>query len=706
MTNGRGMGARFIATLVAVLVFAAALGAGAARADTLRARLSGDVVPVAYDLTVAADAAARTTSGSEVVDVVVRRPVDALALNAHGLVVSRAVVDGRPARVEEQPTIEQLRLRTVQRLRPGPHRVELAFSGTLRDAGHPGGLFSADGASVASMFEPSTARTLFPCFDEPQFRARFTLHVRAPVAWTVVSNMPLRARRELGDGRAQSDFEPTPPMPVYLLTIDGGVFAHADGRAGSLPIRVFVRPGQEEHARAILADTQRLLPFYESFFGVPFPLPKLDVVVMPGFLQDALEGWGAITAYSEDGPFGTQFGGGAHGRRFAAELLAHEMAHQWAGDLVTMRWWRDTFVAEGVAEFSQREAVRAVFPELMSWLDDDAAVFAVMRHGVSRDSLPALNPIATDLEADDWQVFAGATYDKGATVVAAWRDTVGAASFHAGLTRYLHRHAYGSATFEDFWSALSGAEGVAYGHSWLAQRGFPILDVRSSCSGGATSVALTQTPYSADPRIGAGYRAQRWIVPVTIRTGGQERRVLLRERGATVRLNGCAPVAIDPDDRPYQLLRYDDATYAGLAQGAAQLGRRERERLYRDASLLHSAGELPAATYLRLLTNTAEPMSDDVWLALINEELALNRTIRGSPEAAALYALERRSLQPLAARPRAASAPPTRLEAAAALVLAAGGAAGSPEPLPTGASFEKQQAERRALERALRALSP
>ena len=642
---------RRLAALLALAVLGLGLPASAVTTGPPRARLSGDVIPVAYDLSVMPDLETMRTAGSETIDVEVRRPVDAIVLNARRIAVRRAAIDGRSARATTKPKLDQLELRAQAPIPPGRHRVALTFESEVH-RGDANGLFappSPIGPSLTTLFEPSTARTMFPCFDEPQFRARFSLHVRAPRDWTVVSNMPLRAKRDAEADLAWSDFEPSPPMPAYTLTLDAGPFVHVDGTASGVPIRIFVRAGQEEHARAMLADAQRLLPFYESFFGVPFPLPKMDLVVTPGVLQSAFEGWGAITFYSESAPFGAQFNGGAAGRRYAVEILAHEMAHQWTGDLVTMRWWRDTFVSEGVAQFSQRAATRAVFQELHTWLDDDRAVASVMGYGVGPTSKPVLNPVATDREDDAFASFNEATYEKGASVLEGWRAIAGETALRDGLRRYLRRFAFGSATFEDFWDALGGRDGVAYGRSWLAQRGFPVVDVRASCEGAGTTVVTTQSAYVSDPQMDAAYRGQRWIVPLTLRIGAHGRRLVQSTTRAVQRIDGCGPLVVDPGERPYYFVRYDDAAYRTLARSDA-LGERDRERLFRDATMLHTAGALGDSAYLRLIATASEPLAPDVWVGLAQECRRMNELVREAPEAAQLAAMERNTLLPFALR--------------------------------------------------------
>jgi aminopeptidase N len=485
---------------------------------------------------------------------------------------------------------------------------------------------------------------MFPCFDEPQFRARFTLHVAAPREWTVISNMPLRGQRDDGTELVWSDFEATPPMPAYALTLDGGSFVHVDGAAGGVPIRVFVRSGQEEQARQVLANAEQLLPFYERFFGVPFPLPKLDIVIKNGVLQSAFEGWGAITFYTENEIFGHQFNGGEHGRRYAVEILAHEMAHEWTGDLVTMRWWSDAFVSEGVAQYAQRVATRALFPELQTWIDDDDGVVSLFQNGVEPATKPVLAPIESDLQAEDRNAFGSATYDKGASVLEAWDP--GGSAIRAGLRRYLRRFAFGSATFDDFWNALGGAAAVRYGRSWLGRPGFPIVDVRATCAAGTTIATLTQQPFVSDKAIGTAYRAQRWIVPLTVRVGSHARRVMLTSRREAVAVKGCGDVTVDPGERPYYVARYDGATYGRLARTVGSADRRSRDRLYSDATILHGTGQLPDLSYVRLLAAAQAPLDPSVWLLLAQEYSPMDLLLRDTTEANVLAAMQRRTLRP------------------------------------------------------------
>ncbi len=663
------------------IALAALLASSVPASPAARARLGDDAAPIAYDLTVTADPTAPRSDGRETIEVDVRRATQALTLNDRGVAIRSAAIDGTPARSDLEPAVEQVHVSTGSTLQPGRHVVSLAFDAPARTGGDADGMFAAFG-TITSAFEPSTARTLFPCFDEPQFRARFTLHVRAPAAFTVVSNMPLRARRDDLDGLTMNDFEPTPPMAAYVLTVDAGRFTHVDGTAAGVPVRVFVRPGQEDRARAIAADVERILPYEATLFGRAFPLPKLDVVVADGALQSAFEGWGAVTFYSEDEIFGAQFGGGERGRRYAASILAHELAHQWSGNLIGMRWWRDTFVSEAVAQFVAHETMRTVFAELHGDQDRDGDITALLTSGVHGDTQPVVHPIASDRNDEDFTAFSWPAYVKGAAAIEAWRDIVGDAAMRRGLQRYVSRHAGETATFEDFWLDIGGAPALAYARSWLTQPGFPILDVRAACEHGTTTVRLAQSAFASDDTAGPAYRAQRWAVPVVLRVGRREARLVMARLRDTATLPGCSPLVIDPGERPYYLVRYAADAYGPVLARVAD--EPMRARLTADGTVLHAASQLADEAFLRVIDAARDPLPDPVWIALAHELQRMNGLARGAPELRALAAHEQ-AMRAFARDVRLTGVPPARgrlqLEANAVTVLASAGDVVSAGPL-------------------------
>lgn len=333
--------------------------------------LSGNVVPVSYDLTIAPVMSSvgfgkrGLTNGEETIVVQVKLPTSSIALNASGITIRDATIDHIKATTSGFPIAEQVAFRSVKQITPGLHELRIRFQSAIN--GDYPGLWSdssdANAPDLVSDFEPASARTLFPCFDEPQYRARFTLHAVAPNDWTVISNMPLVSKNPQPNGLARSDFQQTPLMPTYLLTIDMGKFTHVSSNVGPTPVTVYARPGKEDLARHVLENAIASMKFFEDDLGTPFPLPKLDIVVSSGVLNDTEQGYGAITAYTEYEVDGNQFGGGLRGKQDAFSNIAGTVSGQWLGDLVSPSWWSDAWVTYGFIGSEEQRAERALHPE-------------------------------------------------------------------------------------------------------------------------------------------------------------------------------------------------------------------------------------------------------------------------------------------------------------------------------------------------------
>lgn len=555
---------RRVALCVAAAVCMAVLVGSGARAARI-ARLSDNVAPVSYNLFVTPYAERHVVQTTESVAVRAYRTVPFISMNAANLTYEAASIDGKPARVVEQTSIEQVDLlpATGKPVGKGMHviglRVSARIAGFAADSGYLGFANTGTDAEpfLVTMFEPSAARRMFACFDEPAFRARFHLTVTAPRDQTVVSNMP-QTRRTVSGDRAVSTFAPTPPMPVYLLTVDVARMRSLQANAGAIPVRVLTTPALLSGARTALRDAVDSLVFYQRFFGVKYPLPKLDLVVTPGKDEEALEQWGAITYYS---PFIVD--AAAHGpnvpvpwddvraRYTAFDLVAHEIAHQWVGDLVTMHWWRDTVVAEGLAQYSAARAALALHPEWQSWQFNDEEVRSILDRGVRAGTGPVVHPVATDLDKDDEIEFDQSTYDKPMALLEQYARVEGASAVQGMLRRYLQRYAYGSATMEQLFSLLP-AGGTHYADAWLKQPGFPDVTVSKVCAAGRYTITLRQDAFAFDAATRRRFASRLWPVPVVITAGGHNDTFFMNGRTAVRHDGRCgSPVVIDGNFQPY-----------------------------------------------------------------------------------------------------------------------------------------------------------
>ncbi len=627
------------------------------------ARLPAGEVPVSYALSVAPDTKTWTTSGEETVVIRLDSSADRIALNARDISITQASIDGEPARTDTRTKIQQVWFSLVHPLAPGTHTLHLRFQSLVFGfTPHSGediqnkGFFNAGGGPqqpmLVSMFERSTARLFFPCFDEPQFRAPITLHVTAPPDWTVVSNMP--GTHRITGPAAQWDFSPTPAMPVYLLTLDMGRMASVAGSSDGIPIRVFASPKYAvTHAASLtrsLSYARTLLHYYDSSLGVRYPLPKLDLVIAPNGLYTALEQWGAITFYDPaviDGAFGDD--APARNARAQFSVIAHEMAHLWFGDLVGMRWWNQVFVAEGLAEFAQEAADTAVGPAQQWWRDDDSNADGVMRAGVSRVSLPVVGfSLQSDDDDRDEVAFSLGAYYKSAAVVRMWEQYVGRAAFKRGMRRYLRLHAGTAVDASAFWASFDDARAAAFGRAWLARPGFPIVDVASSCAGGRRTLHLAQTPFTNGKATPPGYRAQIWPVPLFVRQSGRSYTYLLDRKSMRVTLGACtAPFTIDYGMRPYYRVRYAKGALQAFVRALPSDDARDRVNATRDALALFKAHAVPAGYLLDVAG--AAPTSDALFFNTLGRTLSdLLTALPRGPERAAVATAVRRVAQPVA----------------------------------------------------------
>jgi aminopeptidase N len=539
------------------------------------------------------------TQGDETVVVRLSASAGHIALNWRGGSLSGATIDGSSASIDVRTRIQQAWFSTDARLSPGVHTLRVHFQsavlgsvptahGFIEQAGFYDASMDSRRPFLVTMFEPSTARRFFPCFDEPQFRAPITLHVTAPSQWTVVSNMP--GTRTAQGAIATWDFAPTPPMPVYLLTLDAGRMSSVAGSADGIPMRIYAAEDYAaKNAAALqrsLREAERSLHFYQAYFGVRYPLPKLDIVVAPGVLHTALEQWGAITVYTPE--------------VLDPETIAHEIAHQWFGDLVGMRWWSDVFVAEGLAQFAQYRA-DAAFEPRSAWSDEDSGPDEIMRRGISRNTVAIGNlPIATDLDDDDMAAFDTAEYDKSAAILRMWQLYAGDATFHRGVMRYLRENAGHAVTTDAFWRAFGDVRAVRFGDAWLLQPGFPIVDVRSSCASGRQTLTFTQTPFTNGKGAPRGYLRQRWPVPIVIARQNRQQTYLLDSTSMRLQTGACGEsLTIDSGFRPYYRLRYEGQSFTTFAR--ALTSKRARANAVRDALALYDAHAVSAAYVLDVL---------------------------------------------------------------------------------------------------------
>jgi len=598
-----------------------ALG-GAVRAggggDASGFRLPSTVTPVRYEITFRPDLARWENRGEEVIEVDVRAPVREIVLHAVGLTVEHPVVTppggGPPwvARARVDKATETVRLALDTELPVGRAKIALGWRGAI--GADLAGLYrvEVDGRRFAfTQFEPTDARRAFPCFDEPAMKARFAVTAVVRPGDRAIGNGAVESDLMRG-GRRTVRFAETARLSTYLVALAVGPLVETPGGGATAtvktPIRVFTVPGREKLGVGALEAARAILPRLEDWFGVGYPYGKLDLVAVPDFAAGAMENAGAIffreTALLFDERTGVE------ARQMAVETIAHEMAHQWFGNLVTMAWWDDLWLNEAFATWLESKPVDAWRPDWKLGEQFDAWTGWALK----LDALPSTHPIRTPVKtpAEANASFDSITYVKGAAVLRMLETWLGADTFRRGVQRYVARHREGNATAADLWAALdevSGRPVAKVARSWFEQPGFPLVTVTPRCEAGRAVLGLGQRRFLATvPGGEAEAGAAAWAIPVCARPlveGGAERCTLVEGVEAALPVEAACgvPVVVNAHHRGFYRVRYGREALVAVGRAAAdgKLDVPERLALVGDAGALVSAGALPLAAQLELL---------------------------------------------------------------------------------------------------------
>jgi aminopeptidase N len=418
--------------------------AAAQVSDSQREVLADSVVPLHYDLQLSPDAAALRFRGRVVITVLVKTQVKEITLNADGLTFARAILDKTPlALTPLDVKLGRETLRATQPVAAGQHILTIEYNGPITR--NTGGFFAMDYQSaggprrtLATNFEPTGARKLLPCWDEPARKATFTISVDASKSQMAVSNMPVDQVTPLSGDLQRVRFRQSPKMSTYLLFLSLGDFERVKRKVDGVEIGVVVKRGDADKAGYALDEASKVLHYYNAYFGVRFPLPKLDLIAAPGEISgEAMENWGAIF-YSQQNLLFDPKTSTESDRQLVFMLVAHEMAHQWFGDLVTMAWWDNLWLNEGFARWMQTYSADELHPEWKTGL----RALSIFEGGKQADAIPSTHPvIQTILTADQAaQAFDKITYDKGAAVITMINATVGREAFRKGVQAYMRAH--------------------------------------------------------------------------------------------------------------------------------------------------------------------------------------------------------------------------------------------------------------------------
>ncbi len=613
-------------------------------AEQERVLLPADVCPKRYEIALRPDLNRFTFSGSESVDIEVKSATRRVVLHAAELELHSVSLEGdgvshRPERIEANEEEETVAFVFSEELEPGPAQLAIEFTGQLNDKMHGfyRSVYHVDGEErcmAVTQFEATDARRAFPCWDEPAQKAVFEVTLVVPEDRVAVSNMPPSRIEPGDDGLKTVRFAETPVMSTYLLAFVVGEFDHVETQTKEgVTVRVYTPVGRREQGRFALDVASRTLSFFHEYFAIAYPLPKMDLLAIPDFAAGAMENWGAVT-YRETAILVDPEGSSAGTRQRVAIVVAHELAHQWFGNLVTMEWWTHLWLNEGFASWIEFLAVDHLFPEWDMWTQ---FVFTDFGRALSLDGLKSSHPIEVEVRDPRQisEIFDAISYSKGASVIRMLAAYLGAEPFRRGLQCYLRRHQYANATTEDLWQALAEESGQPVKEimdTWTKQTGYPLLSVDMKQG----EVELQQTRFFLS---GVPERedASRWSVPLGIRAEGVEDtfRVVEEDRariGVGVSRGGW--LKVNPDQTGFYRSNYSTELWGRLAAAvdAGELSSAtDRLGLENDAFALARAGYLDPARPLALAPAYRNETDYTVWADLSENLRAYDSLLSDQP---------------------------------------------------------------------------
>lgn len=610
---------------------------------TTPGKLPKDVIPLLYDAHLVPNIADDTFSGSQTVEIEVLRPTRRIVLNAANLAIEHATLSG-PGLAQQRldPILddkqETLAFQLASPLAPGRYTLALRFRGQINREGR--GLFQVrykakgvDKKLVATTMQPSDARRMLPTWDEPAFRARFRLTVDVPASFKAYSNTPVEKQEKLAGGLQRFSFAPTPKMPSYLVVLVAGEMERVSTREGGVEIGIVTTEGKLGSAAFPLAATKDLLRYYNNYFGVPYPLAKLDQIAIPGGFNGAMENWGAVV-YNEATLLYDPKKSPEDVRKLTFEINAHELAHQWFGNLVTMAWWDNLWLNEGFASWMATKATERFHPEWRPYLDGIAE-----REGVlNLDARKTTHPIQARIDNEEQAAgaFDAITYVKGQGFLRMLEAYVGESKFRKGIRSYIAAHQYSNTTTADLWAAIEAASGkpvAKLSADWTTQPGFPLVSVEQACEDGKRKVTLSQEQYRLDEPAREG---RLWSVPLQVGTvNGRTLTTLLTGRSTTIAQGGCeGTLVVDPHSVGFFRIQYDRASFDALAANAPRLPDPTRLKLLLDTWSLVTAGRTQLDGYLQLVAKYGDEPRLAVWQSILANLGTLDNLARGEPERA------------------------------------------------------------------------
>ena len=653
-----------------ISIFCVNISHAASPLDATPCCLPKDVVPLSYKIHIvpAANATSPDQTGENIefagkaeIDVDVLKPTNSISFNALDLTFDKADVTIDNEAVASLSIVKDQQLAKVELSRDlslGQHKLQIRYKGLI--VPQPHGIYYVDYRTPAgkrrmlvTQFEATDARRMFPCWDEPVFKAEVSLSVELPKGVRAVSNMPVVSEETAPSGMNKITFATTPKMSTYLAALIAGDIDFVGQKVGTVDMRVYAPSERKDHGRYALEAATRLVPFMNEYFAVDYPLPKLDLLAIPNFAASAMENWGALTYIDSALLFDPEDSTEATRNRIF-EVVAHELAHQWVGDLVTMAWWNDLWLNEGFATWMQKKSSDHFNPLWKVWVRAQAEKENAMGVDARVTSRPIRRDIPNEKLIDS--AFDAITYTKGAAIIRMMEAYVGEEHFRDGMRLYMKENAYANAVTADLWAAVNTALEKAQkklpvplaeiANDFTNYPGIPLISLESRCEGGASVVTLKQGRFgihnpNAEPRI--------WRVPVSIgRPGDAEPQTIVVEATPVeVRFAGCdEPIKANIGDVGYFRVDYAPEAAKTLIANFSRFPPADRVNLLSDAWAMVQAGRAEPSRFLDFTRQLQGETDFAIWTRVVDTLFRIDDLEAGAPGGHAFRKFARELLKP------------------------------------------------------------
>lgn len=631
-------------------------------------RLPRTVLPDTYRIFIEPDLEHKLFGGEETIFLTVNSSTKDIVLNSVDLDIAETEIaqvteEGHSKWIAPEQTLhekdkQQVRFRFQQSLKPAKYELRMKFGGKLNDklSGFYLSTFVNDKGEThkiaCTQMEPTDARKVFPCFDEPDMKATFKITLSVDEKLTAISNAAVQFDKKEGrGGKRQFTFAETPKMSTYLVALIVGPFESSEPViSNDVTIRVWATPGHEEQCEFARTAAEKMLPFFESYFGVKYPGNKLDLIAIPDFAAGAMENLGAVT-FRETRLLVDEKTASTTSKQSVASVIAHEMAHMWFGDIVTMKWWDDLWLNEAFATWMSTKAMESFKPEWCPWdlfvKDRDVAM--------ASDSLVSTHPIYTPVNdpSEAEEMFDEITYDKGASILRMLERFLGEETYKKGIQKYIKDHRYGNAETSELWSALADVSGKPVGeimHDWVYRPGYPL--VRSEPAPVGRDLSLTQEFFTVSPptpgiktKKSSSDKLQLWQVPVTSRIIRDKvdsanddktyvRLLLSTKKNTLANVPEGGPVVVNARADGFFRSQYTVEALDSLGKNAQSgMTPAERFQLLSDAWAFVEAGTMPVGRYLSFTAYFREETDPNVIELLANQITTLDYFVKDTSRA-------------------------------------------------------------------------